>query len=468
MKKVTTIYISIILILFFCGYYYFRLDDTYIFYKYAKNIAEGNGYVFNLGEKVNATTSPLYTLILAIIYLLLNPFINIDFTVIGNSISIISIIWIFYSIKKLFNNDIQFYLFAMIFLSMPILKFGFGMETFLNLALITYSIYLYTSEKYFLSSVFVGLSVLARFDSALFAVIIFLHYLYTKRKFPHLNLILGLSLVILPWFLFSKIYFGTFLPTTISAKLSQHKLGLFGDGFIFFTNSLRVVPGKYFTVLLIVLVVLFSLIYLFKIKKLNSFSTGIALIIIWLAALLITYGFIINAPPYQWYYIPFTIAVSILLASVLSIMVKNFRVINILLFLFFLIASILPIKNYIEGYNPKYYNFIKAVEWLNQNTKESDLLAVDDIGILGYNYKNGKLVDALGLINPEVTKHLNRKDYNWFLDHYTPEFIVHEYPQLQKHLIGDKNKFWENYEVKKVFESREEKIAVYKKIFKDN
>jgi len=463
MQKLSIICISIILILFFCGYYYFRLDDTYIFYKYAKNIAEGNGYVFNLGEKVNATTSPLYTLVLAFIYLILNPFINIDFTVVGNSISILSIIWIFISIKKLLNDNIQFYFFAMVFLSMPLLKFGFGMETFLNLALIIYSIYLYTNEKYFLASIFIGLSVLARFDSTLFAIIILLHYIYTKKQFPTISLIVGFLLITLPWFIFSKIYFSTFLPTTIAAKLSQYELGLFGKGLIFLTNSIRVMPGKYFTVILILLVVLFSFYYLIINKKLSSFSTGLNLILIWSATLFFTYAFVINAPPYQWYYIPFIIAVSIMLSSVLSITIKDFCVKIILLFFFFLIVAISPIKNYLDGYNPKYLNFTKAVEWLNHNAKEGDLLAVDDIGIIGYHYKKGKIVDALGLINPEVAEHLKSKEYSWFLDHFKPEFIVHEYPHLQKHLQGDPKDFWSNYKVINVYENRAEKIAIYKR-----
>jgi hypothetical protein len=463
MQKLSIIYISIILILFFCGYYYFRLDDTYIFYKYAKNIAEGNGYVFNLGEKINATTSPLYTLVLAFIYLILKPFIGIDFTVVGNIISICSILWIFNSIKKLLNNDIQFYFFAMIFLSMPLLKFGFGMETFLNLALIIYAIYLYTKEKLFLSSIFIGLSVIARFDSALFAGVILLHYIYKERKLPYYQIIIGFLLFVLPWFIFSKLYFNMFLPTTIAAKLSQYELGLFGSGLIFITNSVRVIPGKYFTVLSLISIVLFSVFYHLKIKGFGLFPTGIKLILTWLVLLFISYAFVINAPPYQWYYIPFTIAVSILLSSVLTYKIKNSRLQNIIFTFLFLIAIISPIKNYLEGYNPKYLNFTYAVDWLNQNAKDDDLIAVDDIGIIGYNYKKGKLVDALGLINPEVATHLKKKDYNWFLNHFKPEFIVHEYPHLQKHLQGDSKDFWNNYKVINVYENRGEKIALYKR-----
>jgi hypothetical protein len=464
MRKLSIIYISIILILFFCGYYYFRLDDTYIFYKYAKNIADGNGYVFNLAEKVNATTSPLYTLILAFLYWILNPFINVDFVIIGNLISIISIIIILLSIKKLLNDDLKFSLFAMIFCAMPLIKFGFGMETFLNLALIVYSTYLYANNKLTLASIFAGLAVLARLDSALFAVIIFLHYIIINRRFPPILSILVFLLVIIPWFIFSKIYFNSYLPTTIGAKLSQAQLGIFGDGFVFFTYSGRIVPGGYFSIIILIAITLTSTIYLIR-KKISIFnSTGISILMIWSITLLITYGFIIKAPPYSWYYTPYAIPISILLAVSLSGSLKSLKIKILFITIFFMIACILPIKSMFQGYNPKYLNFSRTAEWLNKNAVKGSLLAVDDIGILGFYYNKGKLVDAHGLINSEVTEHYRRKDYNWFLYHYKPEFIVHEYPRLAKYLQGDEKKFWNIYEVKKIFESRGEKIAVYQKV----
>ena len=464
MRKLNIIYIAIILALFFAGYYFFRLDDTFIFYKYAKNIAEGNGYVFNLGEKINATTSPLYTLILALLYWIIKPIYSESFVVLGNLISIFSILLILFSMKKIFKNDNYFYLLASIFLALPLLKFGFGMETFLNLALIVFSVHLYTSEKYLLASFFTGLTILARFDSALFAVIIFLYYIFDKRKFPSIKIISVFLLVIIPWFAFSKIYFDSFLPTTIGAKLSQQQLGLFGNGFIFLTNSLRVIPGSYFTIISILLVTLFSTAYLYK-KRINIFGNkGLTIILLWSISLFITYSFIIIAPPYQWYYTPFSIPFSILFAIVASTIIKKEIVLKSIFAILFIFACVLPIKNLIEGYNPKYLNFINAVTWLNSNAQENSTLAVDDIGILGYYYNKGKLVDALGLINPEVSTHLKKLDLDWFLNHYKPEFVVHEYPRLQAHLRGNERTFWQNYRVVNIYESRGEKIAIYKRI----
>ena len=61
----TTASVTIVILLMSYVYWDVQQDDNYIFYSYAKNIVNGQGYVFNSGERVNATTSPLYTLLLS-------------------------------------------------------------------------------------------------------------------------------------------------------------------------------------------------------------------------------------------------------------------------------------------------------------------------------------------------------------------------------------------------------------------
>ena len=41
------------------------VDDAYITFRYARNIADGHGFVYNPGQPVLGTTTPLYTLVLA-------------------------------------------------------------------------------------------------------------------------------------------------------------------------------------------------------------------------------------------------------------------------------------------------------------------------------------------------------------------------------------------------------------------
>ena len=40
------------------------IDDSYITFRYARNLLNGEGFVYNPGERVQGTTTPLYTLLM--------------------------------------------------------------------------------------------------------------------------------------------------------------------------------------------------------------------------------------------------------------------------------------------------------------------------------------------------------------------------------------------------------------------
>jgi len=54
--------LSILTIILF---YKFSTEDSYITYRYAQNLVDGHGFVYNPGEEFLGTTAPLYGLILA-------------------------------------------------------------------------------------------------------------------------------------------------------------------------------------------------------------------------------------------------------------------------------------------------------------------------------------------------------------------------------------------------------------------
>ena len=47
------------------------VDDAYITFRYARNLAQGLGFVYNPGDHVLGTTTPLYTIVLSALYTLL-------------------------------------------------------------------------------------------------------------------------------------------------------------------------------------------------------------------------------------------------------------------------------------------------------------------------------------------------------------------------------------------------------------
>ncbi|MFO7526438.1 MAG: hypothetical protein R6W68_13385 [Ignavibacteriaceae bacterium] len=463
MNRLVYILITIILVIFLCAYLSFRQDDAYIFYSYAKNIAEGNGYVFNLGEKVNATTSPLYTLLLAALYLLIKPFATESLHVIGIIISVISILIVLLLMKKILADRKLYEYCALIFLCLPLLKFGFGMETFLNLALITASVYFFVQNKLIISSIFAGLSILARLDSVLFAGTLFLIYVSEYKKFPSLKVVFIFLITVLPWFIFSYFYFDSLLPTTIGVKLSQNQFDMHGTGLIFIKGFFSVLPGRLISAIFLMTGLIFSLVYLYRKKIKLTANPGIKIILIWSLLLFLIYAFILNAPYYQWYYTPFALSSSVLLSYTLHDLFNKDHYRKLIFILLFLIALILPLKTYYEGFNPKYINYYNAASWLNENIRDNSVLGVDEIGIMGYYYRKGRIIDALGLVTPEVVPHLSKKEFIWYIEIFSPDYIVNDFPIVQAHAGGSEKEFFDKYEMIKIFQARNEKIAIYKK-----
>lgn len=57
-----------LIVLFYAWLYQdFAQDDAFITYRYARNLAQGYGFVYNLHEPVLGTTTPFYSLVLALL-----------------------------------------------------------------------------------------------------------------------------------------------------------------------------------------------------------------------------------------------------------------------------------------------------------------------------------------------------------------------------------------------------------------
>jgi len=49
-------------------YIFHTFDDSFITYRYAANLAEGNGLVYNIGERVQGITTPLWGVLLSVVH----------------------------------------------------------------------------------------------------------------------------------------------------------------------------------------------------------------------------------------------------------------------------------------------------------------------------------------------------------------------------------------------------------------
>ncbi|MEW6104366.1 MAG: hypothetical protein AB1630_11235 [bacterium] len=229
------IYLSIIILVFLFHSYHFRffmIDDAFTSFRYAKNLVEGKGFVYNPGERVEGYTNFLWTLIIAIFMKLgfqperLSQVLGIIFA--GLSIFLVFLIGCLLSPKnRLFNLITCLFLCAN---SCFACWADGGLEGPFFTFLILLAIYRYFLEiqnkKVYLSPILFGISSLTRPEGILFFGITFIHQivLFFKNKISLKNLFLSIAFflsIFAPYYLWRYAYYGFPLPNTFYAKVGE-------------------------------------------------------------------------------------------------------------------------------------------------------------------------------------------------------------------------------------------------------
>ena len=64
LQRLVVLYSGASFLLLFFAFSSWAYDDPFITFRYAQNLRAGLGFVYNPGERVLSTTTPLYTLLL--------------------------------------------------------------------------------------------------------------------------------------------------------------------------------------------------------------------------------------------------------------------------------------------------------------------------------------------------------------------------------------------------------------------
>lgn len=443
-----------------------KQDDAYIFYTYANNLTDGDGYVFNEGERVNATTSPLYTIALSTIYAIFSFIPGLSVPLIGYIVTFLGLLTTTLFTEKCLRiegHDYSSILFPVIWLSNSTLRNGIGMESFLTLGLTFACLYYYLLNRLVIASLLGAFSILSRPDSLIFLGILAFDFLIRKKRISP-TAFFGIS-VVFPWLIFSQAYFGSILPSTLSAKLSQTQTGFWGDGLIFLIgiyNALPSISGSMMhTYNLLVNIIAFlsgAIIVLINIKRIRS--RVIFILFAWLFVYTISYGFILNPPAYPWYYIPISIGPAILIALALEICIQRiqekyrsfffnlaFTGISLFVVILFMDLSRMPVTS-------NYRLYSQVANWLNTYAPEDSNLGSNEIGVLGYYYDRGPVIDGLGLVTPSVVESVEKNDFSWYVREYKPDYVlIHDPSWIPIESFSQEQWFKETYEpVKKFYE----------------
>jgi len=196
-----------------------QYDDSYITYRYAVNLAEHGQLVFNLGERVDAASSHLYAVVLAMVYRV--GFHNLEkASFILNMIALGAITWLIY-LMVMAVTGIGW---QAVFLGMAVPLHGFisgwsalGMETVPFTALLCALVWATLEGRRYLALSLVMLIMLARPEGILIAPFWLLALGNRDLKFS-LRALWMIAALFIFYTVTKYFYYGTLIPHAYQAK----------------------------------------------------------------------------------------------------------------------------------------------------------------------------------------------------------------------------------------------------------
>lgn len=401
-------------------------DDAYITFRYARNLASGHGFVYNIGERVLGTTTPLFTI-------LLTPFagagLPLDTTAIALAIALDLLICVL--LYRLFRESLggSVALLTALFYALSYVNIAacsYGMETQVFMLLVIASILLLSSKRYCTMAVTAGLALLTRPEGVLLAVILCIAtFARLSRDDPALawKSVLTFVVVTAPWFVLAAVYFGSPFPNSLLAKIFQR--GITAREWLDFFVLRNPVS---------ILLWLGAAVGFFIGVK--NRCQAIMVLAAWAVAY--TLFFLAGRPPFLggWYFPPAVLPITVLSAVGASWVLgrilrgKGRGVAAAAILMIVLIVVIIPRSLQTARWHRRVVeNVYRPIgEWIKSETRPEDIIHACDIGYLGY-ISGRRILDASALVTPDIRKHYERHKErpDWdisFVLEKMPDYVV--------------------------------------------
>lgn len=409
-------------------------DDPYITYRYARNVVNGVGFVFNAGERVLSTTTPLYTIILALFGLL-----RADIPTTGYWLSVASLgvaAFLLYALtrqtyparaadalraEQRAMAHAAGFIAGALWLVTPALVMTFGLETNFYLALGLGALVAYLSNRVTLAFALGALLTLTRNDGLILTALLACDYFWRQRARlgatrralgapQFVRPLLVYLLLLAPWLIFAWLYFGAPFPFTLAAKIAQAQSGLWDPFALGLTkwardNALWLAP--------------LSVAALFGMTLSARAKTRAWLPLAWALAHLAAYA-LLGVAFYAWYVAPLMPALCLFagigvagMAEWRALRQNNFLKYGALIacgaFLFGLTLRA-AIDAGMTRPSPKVEAYQRAAIWLAQNTPTDATVDALEIGVIGY-FDERRTVDFVGLVDPQRVPYLRTRQF---------------------------------------------------------
>lgn len=430
------------------------IDDSYITYRYARNILAGNGFVYNPGEAVLGTTTPLYTLIMVVLGALTGS-IHAPFPILAWAVNSIadglSAVLLWKIGKRVGQETAGLAAGLMWAVAQFSITFAIGgLETSLFVLLLTSCSYFYLQEKLPQAAFLAGLAVLTRPDAILLVIpIAGDHLVRILRGKIKLRLIDVLALGLLPiiWFGFAAFYFGSPIPHSVQAKAGAYHLeateGLvrllqhYATPFMhhhWFGAAVGVATG----------IVLYPFLYLVGCRGMIKTNSRILPILLYPWFYLAVFS-IANPLIFRWYLTPPLPIYFLGILAGISIIIKQIVTNKIQFALLFVFVFLLPLMSSLSDWDihPDHgpdrpapamawfkleLLYKEAASIITPYLNENTTLAAGDVGALGF-YTPGKILDTVGLNSPVTLKYYPLDSELYVINYaIAPQLILDQKP----------------------------------------
>ncbi len=419
------------------------MDDVFILFRVAKNIANGTGPVLNPGDSHFPVTSPLWVFLLAF---LTKIFGFIDMVLLAKIVSTIFLGIASFLAYLLLRRYIGSWA---VLTPLPILFNYISVSTaggeialvYLSLFAVLWAYYL--KRNFILTGLAAAAAYLARPELILVLPVLALHYLLTWKKENKTfrimltdwgKLVMAFLAIVSVWHVYYALQFHSIFPNTLKTKVTQGKSGMWPLYYRFGRPlTLEMLAGKY----LLAIPMLLGLLYFREV----SLSLLLYTTLHYYAYKLLT------IPYYHWYYYDFfllvpmftmfgIIALFLFPGKYLKIYAEHRKPgfkfplclkITAALFILFLAGGSIFITTKLNNLSPykndgRLHSYKKIADSIRPKIKKGDVLLTPEIGIVGYYLEDAVIRDLCGIASPDVTTaNINNLDY--FVKIYSPRFI---------------------------------------------
>lgn len=412
-------------------------DDAFITFTYARNLAEGRGFTYNGGEPHLGTTTPLLTLLLAAIRLVLPAIAVHTIAIWLGALFWVGALVLAFLLGRRLATPLAGVAMAGLLMSIGILPHILPTEYPLLLAACLAALHLTLSRRYWLAGAAFGLAWLARGDAAILAGLVGLTVVAQYRRVPW-GLGIAFVLTIVPWCIYSMAVFGSPLPATLAVKLAHRAVGAwppFVTGFQRWVE--RADPG--FRIWLWGLAAL-TLVGLMS--GLVRRRWWLIVIVLWGVVYFGAY-WLLDVHFYFWYGAPLYMALALGAGLGLGYVTalrdgpheaQRFQAalrgvgqpLALLVCAGLLVvgsSQVIKTASTLREATPGQKAYVATGHWLAANTPSDSTVGFIEVGIVGY-FSERQIIDLLGLVTPGIAPFLLERDHAGIVQAFQPDYYI--------------------------------------------